>query len=67
MVCPKSLQKNHTMSDIARSTRERITISTLYRVDIVFFFRARESPHMRLPLLKSSTFEINFRIFQFKV
>ena len=37
MVRPASVQKNHTMSDITRSSREQITISTLYRVDIVFF------------------------------
>ena len=45
------------MSCIARSSRERITISTLYRVGIVFFLalvspgeaRVRgESPDMRL-------------------
>ena len=57
MVRPSCLQENPPMSDIARSSRERITISTLYRVGIVFFLarispgeaRVRgESPDMRL-------------------
>lgn len=54
MVRTPGVQENPQMSCIARSSRERITISTLYRVGIVFFIAqvsprvarcARISPH----------------------